>query len=106
VGSRHAPPPQIAVGEDFARSRWFGQPGLIGEDHGLDAITQPELAEDAADVSLDRRFRQTERGGNLVITQADRDRLQHLELAVGELSQSLVSSHACRGGHVLREGVQ
>ena len=41
------------------------EPGLVGEDHGLGAVAQPELEEDAADVGLDRRLAHDQRGGDL-----------------------------------------
>src|SRR2546425_4442449 len=39
----------------------FDQAGLVGEDHGLDAVAEAQFGQDAADVGLDRGLGEEER---------------------------------------------
>jgi predicted MFS family arabinose efflux permease len=64
------------------------QPGLVREDHGLDAVTQAELAEDPGHVGLDRRLGDDEPRGDLGVGEPAGDRAQNLELAIGERVQA------------------
>src|SRR5215510_9425124 len=64
------------------------QPGLVGEDHGLDAVAEVELSQDPFQVGLDRRLLDEQVGGDLGIGQAARDEFQHVALAWGEQPQA------------------
>src|SRR4051812_17301829 len=66
---------------------WGDEAGLVGVDHGLDAVAQPELAEQVRDVRLDRGLREDERGGDLCVGQAGGEHSQHLLLALGQLCE-------------------
>src|SRR6266540_4505954 len=59
--------------------------GFVGEDDGLDAVSEVELAEDAGDVGFDGCFADEQGCGDLVVGLAFGDQLEHLELAVGQL---------------------
>src|SRR5215475_15922895 len=64
------------------------QPGLVGEDHGLDAVAEVELSQDPFQVGLDRRLLDEQVGGDLGIGQAARDEFQHVALARSEQPQA------------------
>jgi hypothetical protein len=51
------------------RERRRDEPGLVGEDDGLHAVAQLELAEQAPDVGLDRVLAEHELGGDLGVRQ-------------------------------------
>ena len=61
----------------------------MGEDHGLDPVTQVELAQDRAEVSLDGRLREVEPTGDLLVAQALADSDEDLPLPVGEPVESI-----------------
>jgi hypothetical protein len=44
----------VAGAEDRLRDSWPDQAGLIGEDHGLDAVAELQLGQQVGDVALDR----------------------------------------------------
>src|SRR3712207_2958846 len=56
----------VLRGEDALRA---DEPGLVGDDDGLDAVAEPELAQDARDVRLDRRLAEDEALGELRVRQ-------------------------------------
>ena len=58
--------------------------GLVGGDHGLRSVAQPELAEDVADVRLHRLVAEHEAVGDLLVRQAGCDQAEDLELAASE----------------------
>src|SRR5262249_61748117 len=60
------------------------QAGLVGEDHRLDAVAQPELGQYPADVRFDRALAEVRPLGDLRIGQAAGDQREHLALARGE----------------------
>src|SRR5260370_23765263 len=75
-------------GGGFAgRGRGLVDAGLVGEDHGLDAIAQPEFEQDPLDVGTDRGFFDEQRGGDLPVGQSARDQGQDLALALGEAGE-------------------
>ncbi len=43
------------------------QPGLVGEHHGLGPVTQPQLAEDPAQVALDRGLADEQDRGDFAV---------------------------------------
>jgi hypothetical protein len=61
------------------------QPALVGEHHGLDAVAQAELHQDASDMASDRRFLDDELYGDLAVREPTRDLQQYLALAQGSL---------------------
>lgn len=68
------------------------QSGLVGGDDALGAVAQPELVEDAADVSLDRFFGYYKLGRDLTIRQTFGHELPDLDFPRGEL---LERGHRC-----------
>jgi hypothetical protein len=60
------------------------QPGIVREDGRLDPVLAGELAEQVADVRLDRSFGQVERACDLQVAPAAGDPVQDLAFAVGE----------------------
>src|SRR6266508_6363827 len=81
------------------------EPGLVGGDDRLDAVAQPELAQDARHVRLDRRLAEKQALGQLGVREAAGQQAQHLELALGERGE-LRRRLAGRGRQRLREAVQ
>ena len=60
-------------------------PVLVGEDHGLNPVAQPELHQHACDVGLDRLIAHHQLGGDLGVAQPAREQQQDLALARGQL---------------------
>src|ERR1700729_1481219 len=81
------------------------QTGLIGENHSLNAVTKPELAEQARDVRLDCRLADDELGCDLRVRKTAGEQPQHLGLARGELPEHLARLGAGRqrGGEPLEQ---
>src|ERR1700753_2965829 len=65
-------------------------PGLVGEDDGLDAVTQAELGQDPADVDLDRALGQVQPGRDLAVGAPGGQLGEDGLLAAGELAQHRV----------------
>jgi len=83
---------QVVVQTDAqlaAQSRVPGahQAGLVGQDDGLDPVTQLELGQEPCDMGLDGRVAEGEPGGDLGVAQAPGQQPQHVELAGGEVGQ-------------------
>lgn len=57
------------------------QPGLVGEDNGLDTVAEAELGQNPFQVRLDRRFLDEQAGGDFAVGQATGDEFQHIPLA-------------------------
>jgi hypothetical protein len=62
---------------------------FVGEDHGLDAVADAELGEDALGVRLDGGFLDDERGGDLAVRQAASDEQLTLYKSVGSALQDV-----------------
>ena len=105
VGLRGFPDFQTHVVVDLARSRaprstttrvWKrsgsgrDQAGLVGQDHGLDAVAQVQLAQDRPEVGLDRGLGQVQPPGDLLVAQPLTHGDQDLALALGESRQPVV----------------
>src|SRR5713226_9162780 len=77
------PPPE---GEGIYRlaGAWLDQPDLVGEDHRLHAVAEPQLVEDMGDVGLDRGFADLQLASDLRVRQASRQEADDLLLAVRE----------------------
>jgi len=69
---------------------------LVGEHDHLHAVAQPELAQRAGDVCLDRRLGDKQRCGDLGVAQPGGDVLQYFVLPLGQVVQPGVA----RGGWV------
>ena len=52
---------------------WSGEPALVGEDHRLDAVAEPELHQDPLDVRLHRRLLDHELRGDLGVRETAGD---------------------------------
>jgi peptidoglycan/LPS O-acetylase OafA/YrhL len=72
---------------------------LIGENHGLHPVAQPELGQHPGDVSLDRGLGDGQRRGYLRVGQAGGQQPENLDLPRGQLSEGLR-----RGGRVTGRG--
>jgi hypothetical protein len=68
------------------------QPRLVGDDDGLDAVTEAELGEDAGDVCLDGRLRQMEAGGEFGVAQPPGQQAEDFQLAWGERGEVAVAA--------------
>ena len=75
--------PTVGDREDQEGAR-RDQAGLVGEDHRLHAVAQPQLGEHVADVGLDRRLADHQLGGDLRVGHALGDQPQHLQLPLGQ----------------------
>lgn len=64
--------------------RFLCHPGADGQDGGLYPVAAPSLVEDVTDVSLNRRGRQVEAGGDLGVGEADSNQGKHIGLAHGQ----------------------
>jgi PAS domain S-box-containing protein len=73
------------------------QPRLVGVDHRLHAVAQPELAQQVGDVALDRGLRHHERAGDLGVREARGKHPQHLALALGQPRELLRLARDGRG---------
>src|SRR4029453_9201131 len=60
------------------------QPGLVGQDDGLNAVAEVQLAEDARDVALDRRLAEEQALRELGVGKPLCEQLQDFELALCE----------------------
>src|SRR4051812_9064179 len=67
---------------------------LVGEDHRLHAIAESQLHQHPADVCLDRRLRNHELVGDLVIRQPAAAKAEDLPLAGGERGELSVAGTA------------
>src|SRR6476619_5228601 len=76
-----------ARGSDTRVAR-LHDPVLVGEHHGLDAVSHPELLEDPRDVRLDGRLADERLGGDLCVGKPARDEPQDLELPRGEVVET------------------
>src|ERR1017187_8627279 len=63
------------------------QPRLVGEHHGLDAVTQFQLVQEMGDVRLHRGLAEKEAHGDLAVAEAPGDEQQDLTLTFGELAK-------------------
>jgi hypothetical protein len=78
IGPRARSGRRLAGGDD---------PGFVGEDDGLDAVSQVELGQDTGDVCLYRRAGDDELVGDFGVGESAGDESEDLELAVGELDE-------------------
>ena len=74
------------------------QAGLVGEHHGLGAVAQGQLHEDAAHVGLGGLLGDHQMLADLRVRQAAGDERQHLRLARGELAQRRRPARPAGGG--------
>src|SRR5918997_5303575 len=84
----------VALPTGWLRSH---QAELVREDHGLDAVAQVELGENATDVGLHGRLGEDEALGDLRVRPPRRQLEQHLALAGGEFLQAWVLRRGARG---------
>ena len=81
----------VFSGRPIGRRQWLGptplsgarhdEPRLVGDDHRLRPVAQPELAQDVADVRLHRLVAEDELLGDLAIRETLRDEPEDLGLA-------------------------
>ena len=60
------------------------EPGFVGEDRGLHPVAEGELLQHLGYVSLDGRFAEDQRGGDLGVAESSGEHPQDRELALGE----------------------
>src|SRR6478609_8298079 len=85
--------PGVAGGMSSGAGR--DESGLVGEDDGLNAVAQAQLAQDRAEVRLHRPLGEVEPSGDLLVAEALADGDEDLALAVGEAPEPLIGP-ACR----------
>src|SRR4030095_12805860 len=80
------------------------QPGLVGQDDGLNAVAEVQLAEDARDVALDRRLAEEQALGELGVGKPLCEQLQDFELALCEQIEAMRGAFVTlleRGGYAV-----
>src|SRR5215469_5222570 len=83
--------PVLLPGLLVCQMAWFGslcdQPGLVGEDDGLDPVADSELAQQARDVALDGGLADEESTGEFGVGQAAGEQPQDLGFPAGQFRQ-------------------